>query len=154
MNFIKTYLNEAKEIINNDNPLIIANSDQFVDWNSSEFMYKMQERNVDAGILTFKSTHPKWSFAKVDDSGYVTEVAEKNPISDIATVGIYYWKKGSDYVKYAEQMIEKNIRHNNEFYVCPVFNQAVEDGKKIITYDIDNMWGLGTPEDLEYFLKK
>ena len=117
-------------------------------------MYKMQERNVDAGILTFKSTHPKWSFAKVDDNGYVTEVAEKNPISDIATVGIYYWKKGSDYVKYAEQMIEKNIRHNNEFYVCPVFNQAVEDGKKIITYDIDNMWGLGTPEDLEYFLKK
>ena len=144
----------AKEIINNDNPLIIANSDQFVDWSSSEFMYKMQERNVDAGILTFKSTHPKWSFAKVDDNGYVTEVAEKNPISDIATVGIYYWKKGSDYVKYAEQMIEKNIRHNNEFYVCPVFNQAVEDGKKIITYDIDNMWGLGTPEDLEYFLKK
>ena len=144
----------AKEIINNDNPLIIANSDQFVDWSSSDFMYKMQERNVDAGILTFKSTHPKWSFAKVDDNGYVTEVAEKNPISDIATVGIYYWKKGSDYVKYAEQMIEKNIRHNNEFYVCPVFNQAVEDGKKIITYDIDNMWGLGTPEALEYFLKK
>ena len=90
----------------------------------------MQEQDADAGILTFKSTHPKWSFAKVNDEGDVTEVAEKKPISDIATVGIYYWKKGSDYVKYAEQMIEKNIRHNNEFYVCPVFNEAIQDGKK------------------------
>jgi len=144
----------AKEIINNDNPLVIANSDQFIEWNSSEFMYKMQERDVDAGILTFESTHPKWSFAKIDDDGFVTEVAEKKPISNIATVGIYYWKKGSDYVKYAEQMIKNNIRYNNEFYVCPVFNEAIKDGKKIITYNIENMWGLGTPEDLEYFLKK
>lgn len=143
----------AKEIINNDNPLIIANSDQFTDWDTSEFMYKMQEQDLDAGILTFRSTHPKWSFAKVDEDGFVTEVAEKNPISDIATVGIYYWKKGSDYVKYAEQMIEKNKRFNNEFYVCPVFNEAINDGKKIKTFDIENMWGLGTPEDLEIFLK-
>jgi len=143
----------SKEIINTDQPLLIANSDQYVDWDTSEFLYKMQEQDADAGILTFKSTHPKWSFAKVDDEGNVIEVAEKNPISDIATVGIYYWKKGSDYVKYAEQMIEKNIRHNNEFYVCPVFNEAIEDGKKIKTFDIQNMWGLGTPEDLNFFLK-
>lgn len=144
----------AKELINNDNPLIIANSDQFVEWNTSEFMYKMQEQNADAGILTFNSTHPKWSFAKVNENGDVTEVAEKNPISDIATVGIYYWKRGSDYVKYAEQMIEKNIRHNNEFYVCPVFNQAIEDGLKVKTFDIEKMWGLGTPEDLKTFLER
>ena len=143
----------AKEYIDNDNPLIIANSDQFVDWDTSEFMYKMQEQDVDAGILTFKSTHPKWSFAKIDELGYVTEVAEKNPISDIATVGIYYWKRGSDYVKYAEQMIKENKRFNNEFYVCPVFNEAIADGKKIKTYDIDKMWGLGTPEDLNNFLQ-
>ncbi|NVM34348.1 MAG: HAD-IA family hydrolase [Candidatus Lokiarchaeota archaeon] len=143
----------AKELINNDNPLIIANSDQFVDWDTSEFMYKMQEQDLDCGILTFRSTHPKWSFAKIDENGFVTEVAEKNPISDIATVGIYYWKKGSDYVKYAEQMIEKNKRFNNEFYVCPVFNEAIEDGKKIKTFDIEKMWGLGTPEDLDIFLK-
>ena len=143
----------AKNIIDNDNPLIIANSDQFVDWNSSEFMYKMQEMDVDAGILTFESTHPKWSFAKINGDGFVTEVAEKNPISNIATVGIYYWKKGSDYVKYAEQMIKNNTRYNNEFYVCPVFNEAIKDNKKIITYNIDNMWGLGTPEDLEYYIK-
>ena len=59
-----------------------------------------------------------------------TEVAEKNPISDNATVGVYFWSKGSDYVKYAEQMIEKDIRVNNEFYVCPVFNQAIEDVRR------------------------
>jgi dTDP-glucose pyrophosphorylase len=104
-------------------------------------------------MVTFKSTHPKWSFAKINDDGYVTEVAEKNPISDIATAGIYYWKRGRDYVKYAEQMISKNIRFNNEFYVCPVFNEAICDGKKIKTYDIEGMWGIGTPEDLNYFLK-
>lgn len=143
----------AKGIINNDNPLIIANSDQYVNWNSSEFMYKMQEQNVDAGILTFESTHPKWSFVKLDAEGFVTEVAEKKPISNVATVGIYYWRRGSDYVKYAEQMIQKNLRFNNEFYVCPVFNEAIADGKKIITYHIKDMWGLGTPEDLQSFLQ-
>lgn len=144
----------AEKEINNENPLIIANSDQYVDWNTSKFMYKMQEQNVDAGIVTFRSNHPKWSFAKIGEDGYVSEVAEKNPISNIATVGIYYWKKGSDYVKYAKQMIELNKRHNNEFYVCPVFNEAIADGKKIVTYDIEHMWGLGTPEDLTYFLNE
>jgi HAD superfamily hydrolase (TIGR01509 family) len=143
----------AKEHINNDQPLLMANSDQFVEWDSNEFMYKMIEQKVDGGILTFHATHPKWSFAKTDEYGYVTEVAEKNPISDIATVGVYYWAKGSDYVKYTEQMIDKNIRTNNEFYVCPVFNEAIGDGKKIKTFNIEKMWGLGTPEDLNYYLE-
>jgi HAD superfamily hydrolase (TIGR01509 family) len=143
----------AKEFIDNDEPLVMANSDQFVEWDSNEFMYKMIEQKVDGGILTFTATHPKWSFAKVDEYGYVTEVAEKNPISDIATVGVYYWAKGSDYVKYAEQMIQKNIRTNNEFYTCPTFNEAIGDGKKIKTFNIDKMWGLGTPEDLKYYLE-
>ena len=118
-----------------------------------EFMYSMQETNADGGIVTFKATHPKWSFAKIDKNGVVTEVAEKNPISDNATVGYYYWKRGSDFVKYAEEMIEKNIRVNNEFYVCPVYNQAIEDGKTIRIAEAKSMWGLGTPEDLEYFLQ-
>jgi HAD superfamily hydrolase (TIGR01509 family) len=143
----------AKEFINNNEPLVMANSDQFVEWDSNEFMYKMIEQKVDGGIVTFTATHPKWSFAKVDEYGYVTEVAEKNPISDIATVGVYYWAKGSDYVKYAEQMIEKNVRVNNEFYVCPVFNEAIGDDKKIKIFNIDKMWGLGTPEDLKYYLE-
>ena len=143
----------AKEHINNNNPLFFANSDQFVEWDSNEFLYKMNETNADGGIVTFKATHPKWSFAKLNDKGLVTEVAEKNPISDIATVGYYYWKKGSDFVKYAEQMIKEDIRVNNEFYVCPVFNEAIKDNKQIRTYNIEKMWGLGTPEDLKYYIE-
>jgi HAD superfamily hydrolase (TIGR01509 family) len=143
----------AKEYINSDSPLFFANSDQFVDWDSNEFMYKMQESDCDGGIVTFKATHPKWSFARIDDNGFVTEVAEKNPISDNATVGFYYWKHGFDFVKYAEQMIEKNIRVNNEFYVCPVYNQAIEDCKKIRIFESGKMWGLGTPEDLNFYLE-
>ena len=143
----------AKEYINNDKPLFFANSDQFVEWDSNEFMYKMNETNADGGIVSFKATHPKWSFAKIDEQGLVTEVAEKNPISDIATVGYYYWKQGSNFVKYAEQMIERDIRVNGEFYVCPVFNQAIEDNKEIRTFNINKMWGLGTPEDLKYYLE-
>jgi beta-phosphoglucomutase-like phosphatase (HAD superfamily)/dTDP-glucose pyrophosphorylase len=143
----------AKEFIDNDESLVIANSDQFIEWNSLEFFYKMNEQNLDAGIVSFRATHPKWSYAKVDDDGFVTEVAEKNPISDIATVGVYYWKHGKDFVKYAESMISKDIRVNNEFYVCPVFNEALLGGLKIKTFDIANMWGIGTPEDLNYFLE-
>ena len=144
----------AKDYINNNTPLFFANSDQFVEWDSNEFMYKMNETNADGGIVTFKATHPKWSFAKVNPhTGLVEEVAEKNPISDDATVGYYYWKHGSDFIKYAEQMIGKNIRVNNEFYVCPVFNQAIEDAKEIRTFNVKKMWGLGTPEDLNYYLE-
>ena len=143
----------AKEHINADAPLFFANSDQFVEWDSNEFLYKMNETDADGGIVTFEATHPKWSFAKVDENGLVTEVAEKKPISNIATVGYYYWKHGSDFVKYAEQMIDKNVRVNNEFYVCPVFNEAIGDNKQIRTFNVNGMWGLGTPEDLDYYLK-
>ena len=143
----------AKHMIDNEEPLLIANSDQYVEWNSNECLYGFTADEIDGGIVTFKATHPKWSFARIGDDGFVSEVAEKNPISDDATVGIYYWKKGSDYVKYAEQMIAKNIRTNNEFYVCPVFNEAIKDHKKIKIKQIDQMWGIGTPEDLDYFLE-
>ena len=142
----------AKKYIDNDEPLVMANSDQYIDWDSNEFMYSMVADNVDGGIPTFKATHPKWSFAKLDENGFVSEVAEKKPISDIATVGVYYWKKGSDYIKYAEQMINKDIRTNGEFYVCPVFNEGIGDGKKIKIFPIEKMWGLGTPEDLDRYI--
>jgi HAD superfamily hydrolase (TIGR01509 family) len=144
---------EAKALIDNDNPLLIANSDQIVEWDSNECLYAFDADSIDGGILTFKAAHPKWSYAKIGEDGFVEQVAEKNPISDNATVGIYYWKHGSDYVKYAEQMIERNIRTNNEFYVCPVFNEAIEDGKKIRVKQVEKMWGIGTPEDLNYYLE-
>ena len=143
----------AKEFINNDDPLLLANSDQFMEWNSNESLYAFNADGIDGGILTFKATHPKWSYAKVGADGFVSEVAEKKPISEDATVGVYYWKKGSDYVKYTEQMIEKDIRTNGEFYICPVFNEAIADGKKIRIKEIERMWGIGTPEDLSYFLE-
>jgi HAD superfamily hydrolase (TIGR01509 family) len=142
----------ATDLINNDDPLLIANSDQYLEWDSHEFMYAMNAEDIDGGIVTFTATHPKWSFARVGPDGFVAEVAEKNPISDQATAGVYYWRKGSDYVKYAEQMIDNNVRVNNEFYVCPVFNEAIKDGKKFKTFHIEKMWGIGTPEDLNYYL--
>jgi len=143
----------AKEFIDNDKHLLIANSDQFVEWDSNNFYYSTVGDKIDGSILTFESTHPKWSFVRLNEEGNVIELAEKKPISNIATVGIYCWTKGSDYVKYAEQMIEKNIRVNNEFYVAPVYNEAIADGKKIKTYNIEKMWGLGTPEDLNHFIE-
>ena len=130
----------------------MANSDQIVEWESNEFLYAMAGE-CDGGILTFNATHPKWSFARLGEDGFVSEVAEKKPISDLATVGIYYWQQGSDYVRYAKQMIDKDIRTKGEFYVCPVYNEAIQDGKKIRTYKIDKMWGLGTPEDLKNYLE-
>lgn len=143
----------AKDLINNEQPLFFANSDQFVEWDSNEFFYKMNESEADGGIPIFKGTHPKWSFAKIGEDGLVKEVAEKNPISDNATVGFYYWKEGKDFVRLAKRMIDKNVRVNNEFYVCPVFNEAINEHKEIRTFEVKKMWGLGTPEDLNYFLE-
>lgn len=143
----------CKSLIDNDTPLLIANSDQFLEWSPYQFL-QCCSQNVDACISTFTNDSPKFSFAKVDDKGYVTEVAEKRPISNCATTGIYWWKQGSDFVKYAEQMISKNIRTNNEFYVCPVFNEAIQDSKRVMICHCDAFWCLGTPEDLEYYLEE
>lgn len=144
----------AENLINNDKQLLIVNSDQYIKWDSINFMYKnISNPLLDGSILTFEDNSNKWSYVRLNDQNLVEEVREKEVISNKATVGIYYWKKGKDFVKYAKQMIEKNIRVNNEFYVAPVYNEAIQDGKHIFTYDVEEMWGLGTPEDLEYFLK-
>ena len=121
----------------------------------NDFIEKMRSLKADGGILTFKDDNPKWSYAKYDDEGLVTEVAEKIVISDQATVGIYYYRHGKDFVRYAEQMLRKNIRINNEFYVCPVYNEFIADGKRIYFYEIskNQMHGLGTPEDLNEYLE-
>lgn len=145
----------AKEFIDNDKQLLIANSDQYVSWDSSSFMYSMISKNTDGQVLTFKDEemNPKWSFAKLNDKGYVSEVAEKKPISDLATVGIYAFARGKDFVKAAEKMIEKDIRVNNEFYLCPVYNEMIADSAKISTFNCEKMQGLGTIEDLDYALE-
>lgn len=143
----------ARKFIDNDDPLVIANSDQYLDWNSNEVMYAFAADGIDGGIVTFKSTHPKWSFAKVGKDGFVDQIAEKNPISDDATVGVYYWSKGSDYCRSVDKMIAASDRTNGEFYVAPTINYLIAEGKKFRVKEIQGMWGTGTPEDLNYFLE-
>lgn len=143
----------AKNFINNSRHLLMANSDQLVEWGSCDFMYSMLCDDADGGILTFEGNDPKWSYAKLGEDGYVCEVAEKKVISNEATVGIYYWKSGAEYVRLAEQMISQNIRVNNEFYVCPVYNEALKESKRIKIFRADKMWSLGTPDDLDLYLE-
>lgn len=144
----------AKEYINNSDSLLIANSDQFLEWNSNECMYAFSADSIDGGILTFTpASHPKWSYSKLDENGFVSEVAEKQVISQYGNTGIYYWKHGSDYVKYTEQMINNTSnRVNNEWYVAPVYNEAIKDNKKIRIKNVEKMWGLGDPESLVNFI--
>mgnify|MGYP001616876370 CR=1 FL=1 len=141
--------------INNENDLLIANSDQLVEININDFIKKARQEEKDGLIMTFYANHPRWSYARVDENGKVLEVAEKKVISNEATVGVYYFKKGGDFVKSAQSMIEKNIRYNNEFYVCPVYNEMILEDKNIYIYPISDkqMHGLGTPEDLKLFLQ-
>ena len=131
--------------------MMIANSDQYVDTVIDEYLEHLYDN--DGLIMTMPANHPKWSYIKYDDNGFVTEVREKEVISNEATVGIYNYKHGRDFVKYAHQMIDKNIRVNNEFYVAPVYNEMIADGKKIVYCNVgQKMHGLGTPEDLNLFL--
>jgi dTDP-glucose pyrophosphorylase len=146
----------GRKHFDNDDALLIANSDQYVDFDCQAFVDDCFERNLDGSILVFKdpTKNPKWSFAKLDEKGHVTEVAEKKPISDLATVGIYLFRRGSDFVSAAVDMIAVNERVNNEFYTCPVYNYMIANGLKIGVYEVDQsaMHGLGTPEDLDSFL--
>ncbi|EKE03244.1 MAG: hypothetical protein ACD_20C00228G0010 [uncultured bacterium] len=144
----------AHKFINNDEPLLIANSDQIVDMNVSDYIQDNFNRNLDGSILTFEDNHPKWSFAKIDDNGIVTEVKEKEPISNYATVGIYLFTKGRTFVESAIDMIVRNDRVNNEFYVCPVYNYSIKAGANVGIYNInkDQMHGTGTPEDLNLYI--
>jgi len=145
----------AKDYINNQNPLIIINSDNIIEWDSKIYNESINVRNSDGLILCFRDSDPKWSFAKLDSgTGFVTEVAEKNPISDYATAGMYIWRQGQSFVTAAEQMISKNIRTNNEFYICPVYNENIAMGQNIEVCIVDAMHGVGTPEDLERYISR
>lgn len=142
----------ASEFIDNDTPLLIANSDQIIDMNIGDFIAQCENRKLDGKILCFvdKSRNPKWSFVRVDLSGLVREVREKEPISEYATSGIYLFARGADFVKSAKEMIMQNERVNGEFYVAPTYNYAIKNGAKIGIYEIsrESMHGIGTPQDL------
>lgn len=142
----------AESLIDTDEDLLIANSDQVIEYQPQNFLMLKNQTDCDAMVYTFNAVHPKWSFVKTNSRGFVTEVAEKRPISDIATCGIYWYRRGSDFVKYARQMIDKDIRVNKEFYIAPVYNELIGDGKTLIPFYVDKMWGIGTPEDLGNYL--
>lgn len=142
----------AEQYIDNDSPLIVINSDNIITWEAAETFADFLSSDADGLILCFKDTDPKWSFARIGKDGYVLDVAEKNPISDNATAGMYIWKRGRDFVSSAKSMILKNIRVNNEFYLCPVYNENIEAGQRIAITMVDKMEGVGTPEDLDYFI--
>ncbi len=148
---------KARNLINNDIPLMIANSDQIIDIKIENFVNDCLDRSLDGSILTFidKERNPKWSFAKINENNLVTQVKEKQLISNRATVGIYLFKEGRYFVDGSIDMIVENDRVNNEFYVCPVYNYIIADNKKIGFYDIkfDQMHGTGTPADLEIYLE-
>ena len=143
-----------KNIINDDIPLIIGNSDQYLDWSSDDFLSTSLHPDYDGCISTFYHPCPddlKWSYTSLNSDGTIKEVAEKKYIGPYATTGIYAWKKGSDFIKYAEKMILYNDRVNNEFYVCPVYNYAIKDSKKIRILNCSKFWGVGIPKDyIEY----
>lgn len=146
----------ASEFIDNDTPLIIANSDQIVDINISDFCAECFKHRLDGQILCFvdKTCNPKWSFVRVDSQlGFVVEVREKEPISEFATSGIYLFTRGADFVKSAKEMIMQNERVQGEFYVAPTYNYAIKNSAKIGIYEIsrESMHGLGTPQDLSEY---
>jgi len=143
----------AEKYINCDEDILIANSDQIIDYQIENFKTLKNLTLVDGIVFTFNATHPKWSFVKVLD-GFITDVAEKNPISNIATCGIYWYRHGSDFVSCAKKMISENTRVNGEFYIAPVYNELIKKGKTIIPFYVNKMHGIGTPEDLEVFLNE
>jgi NDP-sugar pyrophosphorylase family protein len=146
----------ARKVFDNDSPMIVANSDQLVNFNVSDYVLDCINRGLDGSILVFRdpSQDPKWSYAKVDGQELVTEVAEKNAISDLATVGVYLFRRGRDFVSAAADMVAANDRVNGEFYTCPVYNYMIANGARIGVYEVamEEMFGLGTPDDLERFL--
>lgn len=146
----------ARQYINNDDALMIANSDQFVDVSIDDYLAQMDRQALDGLIMTMRADDPKWSFVGFDARGHVNRVVEKQVISAEATVGIYNFRRGRDFVAAAESMIAQDLRVNGEFYVAPAYNQMVAGGARIGIHNIGaeaaGMYGLGIPSDLEHFL--
>ncbi len=146
----------AKKYIDNEDGLMIANSDQYVDTSIDEYIEAMNARSLDGIVMTMSAADPKWSFVGLNAKGEVQTVVEKEVISNEATVGIYNFKNGKDFVSAAEEMIDQNLRVNNEFYVAPAYNQLIKNGLRIGCFNVgeeaNGMYGLGIPDDLELFI--
>jgi NDP-sugar pyrophosphorylase family protein len=146
----------AADIIDPDAPMMIANSDQFVEVDIDCYLAAMETPPLDGLIMTMWADHPKWSFVALDDDGRVTRVVEKQVISNDATVGIYNFARGGEFLHAARAMIADEERVNGEFYVAPVYNRLIAGGKRIGVHNVGEefhgMHGLGTPADLDAFL--
>lgn len=143
----------AKQHIDNEIPTVVYNADQIIEYDVAHFTKFAAEERLDGVILCFfRQNDPKWSYCQVDEYGAVVRVAEKEPISDLATVGVYYWRTGSLLVESIETMIEQNIRHNNEFYLAPSYNMLIENGGMVLPYLVSKMHGVGTPEQLKEYI--
>jgi dTDP-glucose pyrophosphorylase len=146
----------ARHLLDGDHPLMIANSDQWIDADIDAYLAAFDAAGVDGYIMTMTATHPKWSFIRFDGAGHPIGVAEKQPVSDVATVGIYNFARGRDFVAAAEAMIAADDRVNGEFYVAPCYDHLVAGGGSFgywsIGAEADGMYGLGTPDDLDLFL--
>jgi|TARA_Y100000310_G_scaffold167546_2_gene167394 dTDP-glucose pyrophosphorylase len=139
----------AKEHFDDSTPVIIKDCDQIINWDIEHFLEFVSRTKVDGAVVTIHTDKPSYSFSRVDSKGRVLETAEKSVISNHGHTGIYYFANGKDLINYAEKMIAKNIRVNNEFYTAPVYNQHIQDGKSILIYPVAEMFQLGTPEELE-----
>jgi dTDP-glucose pyrophosphorylase len=147
----------AEEIIDGPEDIMISNCDELMGYESGNFEILLKaDGNSHDFIWVFKAPdkHPKWSYARTDEYGHIVEVAEKTPISELATCGVYYWRQGYAFVSCAKEMIRKNIRVKGEFYVCPVYNEGIGRGRKVFPFFVHEMWGLGTPEDLDAYLNR
>lgn len=152
----------AESFINNEEELIITNVDQYLSWNSAEFLKFVRNADVDACVSTYEhddielEKSSKYAFVKLDSDGNAVEFQEKFAISEHAMNGIYYWKYGKDFVDSAKKMILDNIKVNNEFYVSPSYNYMIRDGKKIKAYKMqkNEYCSLGSPEEISNSLKQ
>jgi dTDP-glucose pyrophosphorylase len=120
--------------IANQHPLIIANSDQLFDDSISDLLQQLGD--ADAGVFTFQSVHPRWSYVRLDEYGFVAETAEKRPISRSAIAGLYYFQHGQDFVDAAMKMIHKDASVNGNFYIAPGLNEMILRGKKIRAVEV------------------
>jgi capsule biosynthesis phosphatase len=140
----------ARAIIDNHNKLFIFNCDTY---STSDIWNIIIADDPDGILACFKATDPRYSFARLGEHGHVVETAEKKPISDYATNGMYYFKRGVDFIRAADRMINENLLHNNEFYVAPLYNELIKSGKKVRIATADKNHVMGTHEELEYFIK-
>ncbi|MGC0810303.1 glycosyltransferase family 2 protein [Pantoea agglomerans] len=147
----------AQHLIDNDQPLMIANSDQWIDIDINDYLNYMGHEKLSGLIMTMSADDPKWSYAELNEDGKVIRVVEKEVVSEEATVGIYNFKHGADFCRNAQKMIDLDERTNGEFYVAPVYTLMYrDDNANIGVYNIgaeaDGMYGLGIPSDLKLFL--